>query len=114
MAPNRFLSGSRMFSHSSIMRMMKMMSGGTLSMLRRMAVPDRMNSPRVKWGEEEHLLHHLLFLLCVFHKLYLFKLQCKDTKKMGLCQGFMGDSVGDIKVTSAIALFPGKWGLRKL
>jgi hypothetical protein len=33
---------------------------------------------------------------------------------MGLCQGFMGDSVGDIKVTSAIALFPGKWGLRKL
>ena len=88
MAPNRFLSGSRMFSHSSIMRMMKMMSGGTLSMLRRMAVPDRMNSPRVKWGGEEHLLHHLLFLLCVFHKSFsFFDLQCKDTKKMGFVKG---------------------------
>ena len=56
------------------------------------------------WGEE-HLMHPRLFVGCVFHVYYAFcaalrrrfvsfVLQCKDTKFLGLCQGFSGYMLG--------------------
>ena len=67
--------------------MMKMMSGGTLSMLRRMAVPDRMNSPRVKWGERS-IFCIISCSCCVYFISFTFlNYSAKIQKKWGFVKG---------------------------